>query len=374
MPPEKNKKFIFAGGGTGGHIYPAIAIASGLKRKYPDSDILFIGTGKQLEKDIVEEAGFPLKIIHAKGFERKLSIDTLRSLHQLILGAADSIKILKEEKPDLVIGTGGYTAGPVVFFASLMGIPCAIHEQNVIPGVTNKILSRFAKKIFISFPESANYFPKNKVILAGNPVRPEITKGTRREALEKFGLSPNMPTVLSFGGSQGAMSLNNAIYYVIKTLIKSKEFQLIHVTGKNNYNKIMQSLMDDKIDLGSASHIVIKPYINDMENAYAAADLIISRAGALTIAELSACGKPAILIPLPSAANRHQDFNAALMEKNGAAIVIYEKDLTGEKLYKSICNIIFDKECLLKMSASSKKLARNNALDTILQEIEKLLK
>ncbi|GAQ25499.1 undecaprenyldiphospho-muramoylpentapeptide beta-N-acetylglucosaminyltransferase [Tepidanaerobacter syntrophicus] len=374
MPPEKNKKFIFAGGGTGGHIYPAIAIASGLKRKYPDSDILFIGTGKQLEKDIVEEAGFPLKIIHAKGFERKLSIDTLRSLHQLILGAADSIKILKEEKPDLVIGTGGYTAGPVVFFASLMGIPCAIHEQNVIPGVTNKILSQFAKKIFISFPESANYFPKNKVILAGNPVRPEITKGTRREALEKFGLSPNMPTVLSFGGSQGAMSLNNAIYYVIKTLIKSKEFQLIHVTGKNNYSKIMQSLMDDKIDLGSASHIVIKPYINDMENAYAAADLIISRAGALTIAELSACGKPAILIPLPSAANRHQDFNAALMEKNGAAIVIYEKDLTGEKLYKSICNIIFDKECLLKMSASSKKLARNNALDTILQEIEKLLK
>jgi len=176
MPPEKHKKFIFAGGGTGGHIYPAIAIASGLKRKYPDSDILFIGTGKQLEKDIVEEAGFPLKIIHAKGFERKLSIDTLRSLHQLILGAADSIKILKEEKPDLVIGTGGYTAGPVVFFASLMGIPCAIHEQNVIPGVTNKILSRFAKKIFISFPESANYFPKNKVILAGNPVRPEITK------------------------------------------------------------------------------------------------------------------------------------------------------------------------------------------------------
>lgn len=374
MPPEKNKKFIFAGGGTGGHIYPAIAIASGLKRKYPDSDILFIGTGKQLEKDIVEEAGFPLKIIHAKGFERKLSIDTLRSLHQLILGAADSIKILKEEKPDLVIGTGGYTAGPVVFFASLMGIPCAIHEQNVIPGVTNKILSQFAKKIFISFPESANYFPKNKVILAGNPVRPEITKGTRREALEKFGLSPNMPTVLSFGGSQGAMSLNNAIYYVIKTLIKSKEFQLIHVTGKNNYSKIMQSLMDDKIDLGSASHIVIKPYINDMENAYAAADLIISRAGALTIAELSACGKPAILIPLPSAANRHQDFNAALMEKNGAAIVIYEKDLTGEKLYKSICNIIFDKECLLKMSASSKKLARSNALDTILQEIEKLLK
>ncbi|GLI50043.1 UDP-N-acetylglucosamine--N-acetylmuramyl-(pentapeptide) pyrophosphoryl-undecaprenol N-acetylglucosamine transferase [Tepidanaerobacter syntrophicus] len=374
MPPEKNKKFIFAGGGTGGHIYPAIAIASGLKRKYPDSDILFIGTGKQLEKDIVEEVGFPLKIIHAKGFERKLSIDTLRSLHQLILGAADSIKILKEEKPDLVIGTGGYTAGPVVFFASLMGIPCAIHEQNVIPGVTNKILSRFAKKIFISFPESANYFPKNKVILAGNPVRPEITKGTRREALEKFGLSPNMPTVLSFGGSQGAMSLNNAIYYVIKTLIKSKEFQLIHVTGKNNYNKIMQSLMDDKIDLGSASHIVIEPYINDMENAYAAADLIISRAGALTIAELSACGKPAILIPLPSAANRHQDFNAALMEKNGAAIVIYEKDLTGEKLYKSICNIIFDKECLLKMSASSKKLARSNALDTILQEIEKLLK
>lgn len=374
MPPEKNKKFIFAGGGTGGHIYPAIAIASGLKRKYQDSDIIFIGTGKQLEKDLVEEAGFLLKTIHAKGFQRKLSIDTLISLRELMLGAADSIKILKEEKPDLVIGTGGYTAGPVVFFASLMGIPCAIHEQNVIPGVTNKILSRFVKKVFISFPESANYFPKNKVILAGNPVRPEITTGTRREALERFGLSVDIPTVLSFGGSQGAMSLNNAICHVIKTLTISKEFQLIHITGKNNYDKIIQSLIDDKIDLESARHIVIKPYINDMENAYAAADLVISRAGALTIAELSTCGKPAILIPLPSAANKHQDFNAALMEKNGAAVVIYEKDLTGEKLYQSICNIIFDRERLLKMSASSKKLARSSDLDTILQEIEKLLK
>ncbi|WP_303873503.1 glycosyltransferase [Tepidanaerobacter acetatoxydans] len=182
MPPKKNKKIILAGGGTGGHIYPAIAIATGLKQEFPDSDILFIGTNRGLEKELVKKAGFALKTIRVKGFQRKLSFDTIISIKELALSAIDSVKIIKKEKPDIVIGTGGYVAGPIVFFASLMGVHTAIHEQNVTPGITNRILSKFVEKIFISFPDSLKYFPKSETVLTGNPVRKEITKGMRTQA------------------------------------------------------------------------------------------------------------------------------------------------------------------------------------------------
>ncbi len=374
MPPKKNKKIILAGGGTGGHIYPAIAIATGLKQEFPDSDILFIGTNRGLEKELVKKAGFALKTIRVKGFQRKLSFDTIISIKELALSAIDSVKIIKKEKPDIVIGTGGYVAGPIVFFASLMGVHTAIHEQNVTPGITNRILSKFVEKIFISFPDSLKYFPKSKTVLTGNPVRKEITKGMRTQALKKFGLLSNIPVVLCFGGSQGAMRLNDAIFYVIETIKDTKQFQLIHITGIKHYDKIIDLLANKGIDLSKLGHIIIRPYIHEMQDAYAVADLVISRAGALSISELNACGKPAILIPLPTAANRHQDFNAKFMEENGAAIVISEASLSGEKLLDTINNIIFNQECLHQMSAASKKLAREDALEKILAEIVKLVK
>lgn len=371
MPP---KKIILAGGGTGGHIYPAIAIAAGLKQKFPDSNILFVGTDRGLEKELVKKAGFPLKTIRVKGFRRKLSFDTLVSLKELAYGAVESINIIKKEKPDIVIGTGGYVAGPVIFFASLMGVHAVIHEQNVSPGVTNRILSRFVDRIAISFSDSMHYFPKGKTVLTGNPIRKEIAGGIRHKALKKFGLSPDLPVVLCFGGSQGAARINDAILYVIEAIRYKGKFQLIHITGKSHYEKIKSLLVNKGIDPDGSGHIIVRPYIYEMQDAYAAADLVVSRAGALSISELNACGKPAILIPLPTAANRHQDFNAKFMEENGAAVVMFEDELSGEKLLQTINNIIFNDECLHKMSMASRSLAREDALEKILAEIMKLVK
>lgn len=371
MPP---KKIIFAGGGTGGHIYPAIAIAQMLKKTFPDSDILFIGTNKGLEKELVKKAGFPLKTIRVRGFSRKLSFDTIMSIKELAHGAIDSLNLLKSEKPDIVIGTGGYVAGPVIFFASIMGVASVIHEQNVIPGITNKILSRFADKIFISFPDSEKYFPKEKTFLVGNPVRKEISRGNRLSALKKFGLSSEAPVVLCFGGSQGAARINDAICHIIETIKDSTSFQLIHITGKNHYDKIKSILENKGIYTDRLGHIIVRPYIYEMQDAYAVADLVISRAGALSISEFSVCGKPAILIPLPTAANHHQDYNAKFMERNGAAVVIVEDKLSGENLLKTIETIIFDKNRLHKMSMASKNLAIEDAAEKILAEILKLVK
>jgi UDP-N-acetylglucosamine--N-acetylmuramyl-(pentapeptide) pyrophosphoryl-undecaprenol N-acetylglucosamine transferase len=367
------KTILFAGGGTGGHIYPAIAIASELKKVFPDSRIIFVGTDRGLEKDLVPKSGFPLKKIRVKGFERKLSFDTLVSVKEMFLGGFDSLKILMKEKPDLVVGTGGYVAGPIIFFASLLGIPSIIHEQNVKPGVTNRILSHFVKKIAISFPDSANYFPKDKIVLTGNPVRREIAYGNPREALNRFGLSPNLPVVLSFGGSQGAANLNKAILDIIVKIKDSRKFQLIHVTGKKNYADFINALEGKGIYVNELGHIIVKPYIYEMQDAYAAADLVISRAGAISISEITLCGKPAVLIPLPTAADNHQDYNAEFLQKNKAGVVISDKELTGEVLLKVICDIVFNKEKLRNMAAASRNMAKPNALDIIVDEIKKLV-
>ncbi|HHX23425.1 MAG TPA: undecaprenyldiphospho-muramoylpentapeptide beta-N-acetylglucosaminyltransferase [Thermoanaerobacterales bacterium] len=367
------RKIILAGGGTGGHIYPAIAIANGLKQEFPNSDILFIGTNRGLEKDLVTKAGYPLKTIRVKGFQRKLSFDTFISLKELAAGAWDSIKLIRKEKPDIVIGTGGYVAGPIIFFSALMGIPSIIHEQNVSPGVTNRILSRFVDKIAISFPDSMKHFPKNKTILSGNPVRKEIASGIKEQALKKYGLSSDLPVVLCFGGSQGAKRINEAFLHVIEAVKDKKKFQVIHITGKNHYEKTKNIMSNKGIDPDRSGHIIVRPYIYDMQDVYAAADLVISRAGALSVSELNICGKPAILIPLPTAANQHQDYNAKFMENNGAGVVIFEKDLSGEYLLRKIEEIIFDKERLYEMGKASKSLAVTDAVEKIVDEIKKMI-
>jgi len=368
------KKFVLAGGGTGGHIYPAIAIASGIKRDFPDAEIVFVGTDRGLEKDLVPKAGFNLKKIRVKGFNRKLSFDTLSSIKELFLGSLDSIKILRQIKPDLVIGTGGYVAGPVIFFAALLGIPAIIHEQNVRPGVTNRFLSKFADKVIISFRDSKKYFPPNKTLLAGNPVRAEIAMGNKAEALKAYGLRSGIPVVLCFGGSQGAARLNDAMVYVIEEAAHNKMFQVILVTGQKHYDKYTQLLENKGIDTGVSGNIKIKPYIYDMQNAYAASDLVIARAGAITVSEIILCGKPAILIPYPKAAGHHQDYNANFLEKNGAALVLADKDLTGERLLMTIKSVVLDKSKLSGMAEAGRKLSKPDALEMILSQIKKLIK
>lgn len=368
------KKIILAGGGTGGHIYPAIAIASGLKNIFTDAKILFVGTERGLEKELVPEAGYELRTIRIRGFKRKLSFDTLISVKEMALGSIDSIRLLIKEKPDLVIGTGGYVAGPVIFFATLFKIPTIIHEQNVKPGVTNRILSHFVDKVAVSFSDSRKYFPEAKTVLTGNPVRKDISTGKRSDALLKFGLNPDLPVVLCFGGSQGAARLNDAIINVMQKIIERKHFQLIHVTGKKHYDGIKGKLENKGIDIVRQGHIILRPYIYDMRDAYAAADLVISRAGAISISEICVCGKPAILIPLPTAADHHQDYNARLLQRAGAGAIINDKHLTGKNLFDAIESIIFDKERLSKMSKASINLGKPDALDKIMSEIKELIK
>lgn len=367
------KNIIIAGGGTGGHIYPAIAIANALKREFPNVRILFVGTDKGLENELVPKAGFRLERIRVKGFQRKLSLDTLRSLKEMFLGIWDSLEIIKEVKPDLVIGTGGYVAGPVVFVAAMLHIPSIIHEQNVRPGVTNRILSKFVDKIAISYKDSKKYFPREKVIVTGNPIREQISSADKGTALKKFKLSSYIPVVLSFGGSQGAEKLNNAISDIIVQIKDKKNFQLIHITGRRNYNKFKEIMKNRGIPLDSLGHIKVKPYIYEMQDAYAASDLVISRAGAITISEITTCGKPAILIPLPTAAGNHQEYNARLLERNGAAKILSNENLTGKNLMCTIENIISDKQKLASMAKASSELQNPHALKKIIDEITHLV-
>jgi UDP-N-acetylglucosamine--N-acetylmuramyl-(pentapeptide) pyrophosphoryl-undecaprenol N-acetylglucosamine transferase len=368
-----SKRIILAGGGTGGHIYPAIAIATGLRRDLPDANILFIGSDKGLEKDLVPKAGFELKTIRIKGFKRKLSLDTLSTIKELALGMMASWKIIAGEKPDLVIGTGGYVAGPVLFLASLSGIKTLIHEQNVKPGVTNKILSRFVDKIAISFEESHKYFPKKKTILTGNPVRSEIAAGNRSKALVEFGLNSDLPVVLCFGGSQGALRLNDAMVELISDLKDEKSFQIIHITGKGQYSKVMGQLGNKGILLDSLGHIKILPYVYNMQNAYAAADLVISRAGALTVSEISMCGKPSILVPLHTAAGNHQNYNAKHLKDHGAAVIIQDHQLSAKTLREAVEGIVFDRRRMKEMARASKELAKFDALEILLSQVKSML-
>lgn len=367
------KKIIIAGGGTGGHIYPAIAIANAINRDFPNVKVIFVGTNKGLERELVPKAGFQLKKIRVRGFQRRLSLDTLKSLKEMFLGIWDSLKIIKEEKPDLVIGTGGYVAGPVVFVASMLHIPSIIHEQNVKPGVTNRILSKFVDKIAISYDDSKKYFPREKIILTGNPVRDQISSADKETALKKFKLSPDIPVVFSFGGSQGAAKLNDAISNIIEQIKDKKTFQLIHITGKQNYSNFKKLMRNKGIPIDGLGHIKIEPYIYDMQDAYAASDLVISRAGAITISEITTCGKPAILIPLPTAAGNHQEYNARLLEENGAAKILDNKDLTGKNLMHIIEKIILDKKQLESMAKASRELQNPHALNKIINEISYLI-
>ncbi|MCF6095892.1 undecaprenyldiphospho-muramoylpentapeptide beta-N-acetylglucosaminyltransferase [Thermovorax subterraneus] len=367
------KKVIITGGGTGGHIYPAIAIAQGLKMKFPDIKILFVGTEKGLENDLVPKAGFELKKIRARGFKRKLSLENLSTLKEVALGGFQSLALLKKEKPDLVIGTGGYVAGPVVFFASMLKIPTLIHEQNVKPGITNRILSRFVDKVAVSFPDSVKYFPKDKVVVTGNPIRREIVLTEKSRALKELGVDKEKPLVLSFGGSQGALRINEAILELIDLIKDDGTFQLFHITGKRNYDDFVRKLEYKGINPSGLGHIKVRPYVYEMHYAIAAADLVVSRAGAITIAELTAAGKPAILIPLPTAAGQHQDYNAGFMRKNGAAVIIKDRELSGKKLYDTIRNLLSDRNTLVEMSKASKKLGRPDALERILKEIISLI-
>jgi UDP-N-acetylglucosamine--N-acetylmuramyl-(pentapeptide) pyrophosphoryl-undecaprenol N-acetylglucosamine transferase len=366
-------KVLIAGGGTGGHIYPAIAIANKIKEEVNHADILFVGTKKGLESQIVPNAGYRLKTITVSGFRRSLSIDTLKSVRDLIIGIRDAIKIIGDFKPDLVIGTGGYVCGPVVFIAALLNIKTVIHEQNVIPGVTNKILSKFVKRIFVSFEESNQYFNNpQKVLVTGNPVRKDFMDVDKKKCRDSLGIPKDHLVVMAFGGSRGAEKINETMIEVLKKFNGRKGISMIHVTGDRHYDRVTKALSKDGLSM--EKNIIVKKYIYDMSKYMGACDLVICRSGAITLAELTTMGLPSILIPSPYVANNHQEYNARVLEKNGAAILLSEKELSTASVSDLINLFLNHKVQLKEMGYKSKQLAKPNATDCIYANIINLLK
>lgn len=356
-------KVILSGGGTGGHIYPALTIADQIKKQRPDADISFVGTQQGLEKDIIPRYGYPLKFIEVAGFKRSLSLDTLRSVAKLFAGLYDAYRIIKNERPDLVIGTGGYVCGPIVFMAALHGIPCCIQEQNAMPGVTNKILSRYVRKVFLGYKEAGKYFHgKAELEYTGNPIRTEILEHSREEALKELGLDAKKKTILVSGGSRGARSINNAMLEAELALSGRSDVQVLHATGDVNYEAYMSAIEKRG---GVEKNIIIKPYLHNMPVALAAADLAVFRSGAIGLAELMAKGVPSILVPYPYATANHQEFNARAVEAKGAAKVILDKELTGETALEAIEHLLLHEDELKRMQAAAKRLGKPQAAEVI---------
>ena len=361
-------RFVIAGGGTGGHIYPALAIARALERQDATATILFVGTGHGLESELVPHAGYPLQTIHLYGFQRRISWRNLQNVFWTVRSLWEVRKILREFRPDAVIGTGGYVCGPVVWSAASAGIPTLIQEQNAFPGVTNRILSRVVDVAAVGYPEAAPKFAghKARVVVTGNPVREDLLQETREESCRHFGLRPELPVLLITGGSQGARSINQAALAVHRRWAGKKEVQILHITGQTDYNNIIHTLQAEGLPIydGEAGRIVV-PYLHEMPKALAAARLVVSRAGAIGLAELTLRGIPAILIPYPFASENHQEINARALEKNGAAVVIRDSELTGELLTATVEKLIADSEKLRSMAAAAAAMGTPRAADEI---------
>lgn len=361
-------RYLISGGGTGGHVNPGLAIAKEIMKNEPDAEILFVGTKNGLEDKLVPREGFNIQYIEVSGFKRKLSMDTVRTLSKLIKSFGAIKKIIREFKPDAVIGTGGYVCGPVVLSAALKKIPTLIHEQNAFPGVTNKILSRYVDAVAISFEEARQRFKgKARVIMTGNPVRAELFMQDRDEARKKLNIPHDRPLVVIFGGSLGAEHLNQCVRDMVNAHADEIGFHLIVATGMKHYDHVMSEI---KVPL--PSHIVIEPYLYNMGEVLAAADLAVCRGGAITVSELSALGVPSILVPSPYVAENHQEYNARALENKGAAVVILQKQLTAEILYGQIQKLISNKDLRNKMSVAAKKMSKKDssaALYSLLKDV-----
>ncbi len=369
-------KIIFAGGGTAGHINPALAIAGYVRERQPDAEILYIGNKGGMEERLVPQAGFEFRGISVQGFRRKVSLksfgENIVTVKKAISAGKESKKIIEEFKPDICIGTGGYVSGPVLRAAAKLGIPTLIHEQNAYPGVTNKMLSKKATRVMLAMPDARKHFKENcRFVDTGNPVRGEILSQDREEARKKLGLDER-PVILSFGGSLGADIINKSLADIISRSAKDGKYQHIHAYGQ--YGKWFPKLLEDKgADLSKAKNLDIREYINDMPVCLAAADVVIARAGAITLSEIQVKGKPSILIPSPNVAENHQYHNAMSLVRKNAAVMIEEKDLTPEKLTEEIDKLASDPKRLAEYSANAKSMAISDASKRIYSIIIEVL-
>jgi UDP-N-acetylglucosamine--N-acetylmuramyl-(pentapeptide) pyrophosphoryl-undecaprenol N-acetylglucosamine transferase len=363
-------KAIITGGGTGGHIYPALAVAEKLENR--GWEILYIGSEHRMEAEIVPKAGYDFKGLSVRPLPRSLSLKLISSLFYNTKAFLKALKIIRDFKADFVIGTGGFVAGPVVLAAALLKRKTIIHEQNAYPGITNKLLARFVNKICLNFVESAKHVEvgAEKIEITGNPVRPKIINIDRNKAYKSLNLKADLKTILITGGSLGAEVINKNVIKLYKYALKN-EIQILHLTGKKNYEKLINELKINNMDLKNPLIKVIA-YLDEMEFALAAADLIISRAGATALAEITTCAKPSILIPFAAAAENHQLVNANTLKKRGAALVIEEAKLDENILLEKVKKIIMNEEKLKFMSEAAKSMSQKDALANIIKVIEKL--
>ena len=371
-------RVLMTGGGTAGHINPALAIAADIRRRVPDAEFLFVGATGRMATELVPKAGYPLKTITVKGFSRRLTPagiahNVSAAWYALAAGGACK-KILKEFQPDIAIGTGGYVCGPILRTAAKMGIPVVVHESNALPGVTVKMLAKYATAICLPTEESKSRMPADSCPLAvtGNPLRAEFLSVDKAAARKALGVD-DRPLVLSFGGSLGARRLNEAMTDVLVQSAKSGRCQHIHGTGKNGYDEMMAALAARGVT-GKEDGLSIRPYIDNIVDCMAAADLVICRCGAMTISELPACGAASVLIPSPYVAENHQFHNAMVLVNKGAAVCIEEKDLTGETLAATVEELLADPDKLRRMSEAAREGAILDASDRIWAIIESALK
>ena len=366
-------RVLMTGGGTAGHINPAIAIADKIKQEHPDAEVLFVGTPDRMETRLVPAAGYPLKTVKVSGFSRSLSLKGLAhnvtAVTRAVTASAACRKIIREFKPDIAIGTGGYVCGPVLRQAAKMGVPVVVHEANALPGVTIKMLCKQAKAVLVCNEAARARLPEDaNVIVTGNPVKTEFGKIGYNTAREELGLDQR-PLILSFGGSLGAAKLNEAMQTVLANAAETGVVNCMHATGRGNYDAFCAALPDA---VKTAKNIRVREYIDDMPRCMAAADIVISRCGAMSLAELPIAAKPSILIPSPYVAENHQFYNAQVLVKAGAAVCIEEKDLDGAALWNAIveCNVPEKRNA---MGAAAKTLAVTDATDRIYAVIKEIL-
>ncbi len=360
--------FLFAGGGTGGHLYPAIAIAQKIAESLPAAEIHFVGTAKGLECKVIPTLGYSLHLIAVRGFARRWTVANVLVPFRLMWSLLQCVGILIQTKPSAVIGTGGYVSGPMLMLAALFGYPTLVQEQNSYPGVTTRMLARWVDRVHLSFQESVRFFKKKeKLIVSGNPVRDLRLGVSKQEARMQFGLHPDKPTMLVFGGSQGALAVNKAVIGCLGDLMEHTDLQLIWSTGTTSLQEVRQAT--EKY----AARIWVADFISNMAFAYAASDFAVCRAGALTLAEITLYGLPAILIPLPHAAANHQVINANALEKLGAAMVLREEELRESLLAESIKSLLMNTAKRQAMSTAARAAAFPNATNEIVQSIFSLI-
>jgi len=370
-----NKRIIFATGGTGGHINPALAVAGFIRETSPGAEILFVGTPDKIEARLVPAAGFNLKTIDITGFLRTFNLTALKrnikTVSKLFKASAQAKQIIRDFKPDAVIGMGGYVSGPVLRMAAKMNIPTAIHEQNAYPGVANRALAKEADCIMLTVEKAGEHLKsKAPFVLTGLPIRSDIVSANREKSRAELGLD-SRPLVLSMGGSLGAGEINKAVAELIAEKYAAANCYFLHATGQSSVS-VADILRDKGIDLDNEKHIMIRAYINDMERCLSAADLVISRAGASSLSEIQAMGKPSILIPSPNVAENHQYHNAMALVDNDAAIIIQEKDLTGARLTLEVDRLLSNPARMAEIGANAKKMAVYDAAQRIVDCIDKL--